>query len=447
MPEAATIPTARPPDLATFTLLVDGAPAPPELHLLTAEVSTALNRVPVARFTFRDGDAAARTFALSEAATFAPGAEVEFRLGYHGEEEPVFRGVVTRHGIQARSGRPSQLHVECRHAAFRLTLAARARQFTDQTDADLAAVIAAEAGLAADFAASDVTHPQMVQWAATDWDFLLLRARANGLVVLAGLDALTWFKPDPAADPALTLAYGGNLELFEGELEARAQPASVTARGWDPAGQEAVESEAERAPDPAALLPDALRLLAAAPRLAHDLPAAENLLLDPAVPDNVSGLVRRLRALLGDGRDLGAAAEFYDEADTDGINEWRFRLRDTGGSILLSSSRHYHVRAEGEAELAAVARHGDDLARYERRVAEDGRFYFNLTDATGEVIARRWRRPCAAGVQFTGRPANRPPPSRCPRRNAPARPSESSSATAWCRGGRSRGRSPDSRPR
>jgi hypothetical protein len=144
-----------------------------------------------------------------------------------------------------------------------------------------------------------------------------------------------------------------------------------------------------RRPDPAVLLPDALRLLAAAPRLAHDLPAAENLLLDPAAPDNVSGLVRRLRVLLGDGRDLGAAAEFYDEADTDGITEWRFRIRDAGGNILLSSSRHYHVRAEGEAELAAVARHGGDPARYERRVAEDGRHYFNLTDETGEVIARR----------------------------------------------------------
>jgi Rhs element Vgr protein len=264
MPEPATIPTARSPDLATFTLLVEGEPAPPELHLLTAEVSTALNRVPVARFTFRDGDAAAQAFALSEAETFAPGAEVELRLGYHGEEEPVFRGVVTRHGIEARAGRPSRLLVECRHAAFRLTLSARARQFTDQTDADLAAVIAAEAGLAADFAASDVTHLQMVQWAATDWDFLLLRARANGLVMLAGLDGLTWFKPDPAAAPALTLAYGGNLELFEGELEARTQPVSVTARGWDPAGQEAVEAEAESAPESAAGVPDAAALAAAA---------------------------------------------------------------------------------------------------------------------------------------------------------------------------------------
>lgn len=256
MPETVAIPEARQSDLAAFKLLADGVEVPPEVELLSAEVVFAVNRVPHARFVFRDGDVAAETFALSEADTLAPGVELEFQLGYHEELNPVFKGRITRHRISLRNGRPSQLVIECRHPAFQMTLTRRCRQFNDQTDSDIASSLLDEYGLAGEVAATTVTHPQMVQYAATDWDFLLLRARANGLVAVPELETLSLAEPDYDAEFSLSLGPGGVVELFEGEIEARNQPSSIVATSWDPDAQEAIESTAENAAEPEAGQPD-----------------------------------------------------------------------------------------------------------------------------------------------------------------------------------------------
>jgi Rhs element Vgr protein len=260
MAETATVPTSRSPDLATFTLLVDGTAISPQFHLLAATVVFTANRIPWARFVFRDGDTAAETFPISEEETFAPGTEVEFKLGYHGDEETVFKGLLTRHGIVAHGRRASQLVVECRHTACKMTIVRKSRHFAEQTDADIAETLLQEYGITGEVKATEVRHAQMVQFAATDWDFLLLRARANGLLVLPRPNGLAVQPPAFDGEAVLALGYGGSLEVFEGEIEARFQPASVTAKGWDPASLEVVEATADSAGESAAGVPDAAAL-------------------------------------------------------------------------------------------------------------------------------------------------------------------------------------------
>jgi Rhs element Vgr protein len=260
MPEAVLVPTPRSPDLATFRLLAEGEAISQELHLLNATVASGANRIPWARFVFRDGDVATQTFALSEAETFAPGARIEFKLGYHGTEKTVFDGIVTRHAIVAKTDRPTELIVECRHLGCKMTLARKSRQFADVTDADIANTILSEYELAGDIADTRVTHRQMVQFNLSDWDFLLLRARANGLLVAPGLDDISLIEPDYDADAALSLVFGTCLEMFEGELDARLQSASVAARAWDPAAQESVESTTDAAGESSAGQPGAAAL-------------------------------------------------------------------------------------------------------------------------------------------------------------------------------------------
>ncbi|MCF7829375.1 MAG: DUF1508 domain-containing protein [Candidatus Marinimicrobia bacterium] len=112
---------------------------------------------------------------------------------------------------------------------------------------------------------------------------------------------------------------------------------------------------------------------------------------------NVSGLQRRVARLLGM-RDfqrrrlsdcLEEPVEYYEESDTDDIEEFRFRLRDTSGNIMLSSSTRYFTLQAAEAEARLVLRYGREEKYYVRETTSSGRYYFNLTDATGEVIARR----------------------------------------------------------
>lgn len=104
-------------------------------------------------------------------------------------------------------------------------------------------------------------------------------------------------------------------------------------------------------------------------------------------PDNDAGLQRRLAHLLGLG---GLTYDIYDERDTDGVEEYRFRVRRrfTDG-VLLSSTRHWSTREEALAKmseaLAAAARPGG----YRRTQTVGGEHSFNVVDADGHVVARR----------------------------------------------------------
>lgn len=88
--------------------------------------------------------------------------------------------------------------------------------------------------------------------------------------------------------------------------------------------------------------------------------------------------------------------EIYEEIDTDGIIEYRFRFRSKNKEILSSSSKHYHNLTSLYKEILDVKNYGRFAENYEIKVNTAGKFYFNLTNPTipdttdeGHVIARR----------------------------------------------------------
>jgi hypothetical protein len=103
--------------------------------------------------------------------------------------------------------------------------------------------------------------------------------------------------------------------------------------------------------------------------------------------DNVSGLERRLAHLLG----LGTLSrDVYQERDSDGVDEYRFRVRRRfSDGVLLSSTRHWYSREEALAKMDEAIAAAARPAGYRRAQAEDGRYFFNVVDAAGQVVARR----------------------------------------------------------
>ena len=121
--------------------------------------------------------------------------------------------------------------------------------------------------------------------------------------------------------------------------------------------------------------------------------------IDPDVWDtgNVSGLERRGTRLLGfddyNRRFLikgdYSYAEFFQEIDDDGINEYRFRIRDDAAKIILSSTKRFLTLEECYQVILQVLEFGKDKASYKVKTAIDGKFYFNLYDDEEEELARR----------------------------------------------------------
>ncbi|AXG72243.1 hypothetical protein KORDIASMS9_04511 [Kordia sp. SMS9] len=83
-------------------------------------------------------------------------------------------------------------------------------------------------------------------------------------------------------------------------------------------------------------------------------------------------------------------AEIYNEIDTDGIDEYRFRVFNENCEIILSSSAHHHSKEATIGELkAAVFAMVNEQNSVVIKETVDNRFYFNVVDTSGEVIARR----------------------------------------------------------
>lgn len=126
------------------------------------------------------------------------------------------------------------------------------------------------------------------------------------------------------------------------------------------------------------------------PQLGGERGLACDTTLDPdtgPAASNISGLEKRLAHLLG----LGAIAyEIYQEHDTDGIDEyrWRVRRRFTDG-VLLSSETHYATPEQAAEKMNLAIGAAEQSTGYQRRQTGPGRFYFNIVDGAGNVIARR----------------------------------------------------------
>ncbi len=250
MSSESSIPTPATPDVCTAALLIDGEEISGKFHLLSVTVIRELNRIPSATFQLQDGEAAKSTFAASNTNHFVPGRKIEIKMGYRSQNETVFQGIIVKHSIRIRK-HGSHLSVECRDVAFKMTGKSKSRCYTEQKDAQIMEELISNYGLTADVAETEPELDSAVQFEASDWDFLLCRAEANGMVVMVQDGTVRIAPPAVSEEPALTVGYGSTLLELDAEIDARLQSSGIQAHTWDVAGQEVLAVEAEEPAAPA----------------------------------------------------------------------------------------------------------------------------------------------------------------------------------------------------
>ena len=244
IPDSRILPI--PAEHREFTVKVAGRELSREHHLLVVQIRKAANKIAAARLVFVDGSASAADFPLSNADTFVPGKVVEILAGAINNQVSLFKGLVVRQSLKIREHSAPQLIVECRHRAVKLTVGRRNAYFFDQTDSEIITAVLQNAGIAdPDVETTSVSHPHMVQYNATDWDFLLLRAEANGLMVLTPDDTVTVKSPTLHGTAGLTLQFGATVLEMDAEIDARRQFSAVKGFRWDAAQQDVLEVEGE----------------------------------------------------------------------------------------------------------------------------------------------------------------------------------------------------------
>ena len=243
MPNDSTIPTPATPDVITIAILVDGMEIPGAFQILSVSVSRELNRIPSATIHFKDGDASRGTFEISNSAYFVPGKEIEIQLGYRSQNKTVFKGITTNHSISVRRNN-SMLIVECRDKAVKMTSGQKSKYFTDQKDSDIMESVIGQYGLSSEIEATNPDLKEVVQYDATDWDFLLLRAEANGQVVMVEDGKVKIAKPATGNEAVVNIIDGSTLLELDAMIDARIQSEGIKTGSWLAADQDVITAEA-----------------------------------------------------------------------------------------------------------------------------------------------------------------------------------------------------------
>lgn len=230
-------------DSPSFEIKVNGNVIPAEYNLVSAVVFNSVNRLAHAQLIFLDGDASLSDFPLSNKPDFLPGSTVEIGAGYKGQNKTIFKGIVVKHSIKLKENKSSFLLVDCRHKAVMATKTRKNKIFSEQKDSDIFSSLLQSYGISVNSSDTSVQHKEMVQYNCSDWDFIISRAEANGMLITIDNDNLKIAKPDLSGQAVTELKYGSNLLEFDAEMDARYQFDTVKAFGWDPANQAAMESQ------------------------------------------------------------------------------------------------------------------------------------------------------------------------------------------------------------
>jgi Rhs element Vgr protein len=243
------IPNPSQHDVVSFAIKVDGKALDATYQIMSITIMKEVNRIPVARVIIRDGDAAQGKFELSDADTFIPGKKIVISLGFDGTNKQAFAGIITRQAVKVREKGSTELSIECRDEAVRMTLGRNSRYFENLLDSELFDnLIGRYPGISSDIPKkTQLKHKQIVQHHITDWDFLLLRAEANGMLVNVKDGTIRIGRPDTSTNPVVQVTYGFSVMEFEAEMDAREQWKKVEAHSWDYTGQQLFNADTTEA--------------------------------------------------------------------------------------------------------------------------------------------------------------------------------------------------------
>jgi phage protein D/phage baseplate assembly protein gpV len=236
-------------EIASFDVKVDGTQIETSYKLLKIQTFKEVNKLSRAVISIIGGDPKENSFDESEESIFATGSEVEISLGYEQSNTVVFKGIISKHALQIKKGFQTAatnnlLVIECVDKAVKLTNTYTTEIYEDKLDSDIITTLISNAtGVSKNVSFTSVMNDFLPKYNCNDWDFILQRAEANGMVVLNSDNEVTVTEPKPLLTvPELTVTYGNAMIDFHAEVDATTQYSTFDISSYDPFTEEAVSS-------------------------------------------------------------------------------------------------------------------------------------------------------------------------------------------------------------
>lgn len=213
--------------------------------MLSVAVNSSANKIPSARLVYLDGSVNKSTFPLSEGDLFIPGNEIEISAGSVDQTTVIFSGIIVKHTIKIKQNKGTRLVIECKHKVCRLAVDRTNNYFYGQTDTEIIEQLLANATLDnIDVEASEIAHPEIVQYNSTDWDFCLLRAQVSGNIIILNADKSEVKSANISENTICALKFGENIIEADLSIDGRNQYKGIKSYSWNQASQEVIEKEA-----------------------------------------------------------------------------------------------------------------------------------------------------------------------------------------------------------
>ena len=205
-----------------LALLSDGNDAKCFQHVISITTSCEFGKIATAEIVLENVAMYNQDEPIGDTDLFLIGKEIEVKAGYEEPSETLFKGVIVKQAINYSRGQ-AQLVVTAKHKAYKMTLNRQFRNFEDMTDKDIIEEICGNYGIDIDVEDSTFTHERMVQYNCSDWDFINLRAEANGWLLFTSNDGIVVKKPDMSADPVLLVASDESIYDINTEIDRENQ--------------------------------------------------------------------------------------------------------------------------------------------------------------------------------------------------------------------------------
>lgn len=236
-------------EIASFDVKVDGTQIESTYKLFKIQTFKEVNKLSRAVISIIGGDPKENTFEESEESMFATGSEVEISLGYEQSNTVVFKGIISKHALQIKKGFQTSatnnlLVIECVDKAVKLTNTYTTEIFEDKLDSDIiTALLSNASGVSKSVSFTSVMNDFLPKYNCNDWDFIIQRAEANGMVVLNSDNEVTVTEPKPLLTvPDLTVTYGNAMIDFHAEVDATTQYSTFDISSYDSFNEEAISS-------------------------------------------------------------------------------------------------------------------------------------------------------------------------------------------------------------
>lgn len=226
--------STKDPSTVSFELSINGATSKLSPHILKIQINKNIGKISRAKVVIHDGDSSKEKFELIETNTPKIGDTVEIKIGGDPTSlKSVYKGVVS--GLSAEVSNFNQhVTIDCVDKAFQMTKGRNTSIFLKKKDdAIIKEIIGNYTGITVSTDTTTTEHEKLIQYGVTDWDFMLMRAEANGLLVSNSDNEITVKKPKLTEAAKHTYSNGTN--ILNVQIQATGEPAisSMSIQHWD----------------------------------------------------------------------------------------------------------------------------------------------------------------------------------------------------------------------